>query len=33
MAPGITTLYVYVGSTDTAILGAMTYGYLRCPCN
>jgi uncharacterized membrane protein len=24
MAPGITTLYVYVGSTDTAILGAMT---------
>ena len=24
MAPGITTLYVYVGSSDTAILGAMT---------
>jgi subtilase family serine protease len=24
MAPGITTLYVYVGSTDTAILSAMT---------
>ena len=24
MAPGITTLYVYVGSTDTAILGAMS---------
>jgi kumamolisin len=24
MAPGISTLYVYVGSTDTAILGAMT---------
>jgi kumamolisin len=24
MAPGITTLYVYVGSTDSAILGAMS---------
>ncbi|HMD83796.1 MAG TPA: protease pro-enzyme activation domain-containing protein, partial [Terriglobia bacterium] len=24
MAPGITTLYVYVGSTDTAILGSMS---------
>ena len=24
MAPGISTLYVYVGSTDTAMLGAMT---------
>jgi subtilase family serine protease len=24
MAPGITTLYVYVGSTDTAIISAMT---------
>ena len=24
MAPGITTLYVFVGSSDTAILGAMT---------
>jgi kumamolisin len=24
MAPGITTLYVYVGSSDTAILGAMS---------
>jgi subtilase family serine protease len=24
MAPGITALYVYVGSTDTAILGSMT---------
>jgi kumamolisin len=24
MAPGITTLYVYVGSSDTTILGAMT---------
>jgi kumamolisin len=24
MAPGITTLYVYVGSSDSAILGAMT---------
>jgi kumamolisin len=24
MAPGISTLYVYVGSTDTAILGAMS---------
>ncbi|MGA8233539.1 MAG: S53 family serine peptidase [Candidatus Acidiferrales bacterium] len=24
MAPGVTTVYVYVGSTDTAILGAMS---------
>ena len=24
MAPGVTAVYVYVGSTDTAILGSMT---------
>ena len=30
MAPGMIALYVYVGSTDTAILSAMTTHMLRC---
>ena len=30
MAPGLSALYVFVGSTDTAILECHVYGLLRC---